>query len=241
MYSTDSPRSFREVSSSAWRSVGRTSAPGVFLLDEPLSNLEPRLRYDLRHELHLLQRRIQATMIMVTHDQSEALTFGERVVVMDRGMVQQVDRPDVLYERPCNRFVAGFIGWPPMNFLAGRVSCQDGTCRFVGNDGALVFPSPVFIDWKQAEGRAVELGIRPDHVSLAGTSESGSLRMRVELIESLGSAALVTCRREAMRVTARVGPRPAVVVGEEVMVNFDMAQAYLFDAVSGLSVLASAS
>lgn len=213
--------------------------PAVFLLDEPLSNLEPRLRYDLRHELHLLQRRIQATMIMVTHDQSEALTFGERVVVLDRGMVQQVDRPDVLYARPCNRFVAGFIGWPPMNFLAGRVSSQDGTWRFVGNDGALVLPGPDSINWNQAEGRSVELGIRPDHVSLGKPERDQGLRMRVELIESLGSAALVTCRREAMRVTARVGVRPAVSVGEEVTVNFDMAQAYWFDAVSGQSVPAS--
>jgi multiple sugar transport system ATP-binding protein len=215
--------------------------PAVFLLDEPLSNLEPRLRYDLRRELHLLQQRLDATMITVTHDQAEALTFGERVVVMDRGIVQQADRPEVLYERPCNRFVAGFIGWPPMNFLPGRVSSQDGVLQFVTQAGVLALPPGLSVDWKQAEGRGLELGIRPEHVSLTATPAPGaSLGMTVELIESLGGSALVTCRREAMRVTARVGPRPSVAVGQGAEVAFDMAQVYLFDAVSGLCVPARA-
>lgn len=215
--------------------------PAVFLLDEPLSNLEPRLRYDLRRELHLLQQRLQATMITVTHDQTEAVTFGERVVVMERGIVQQADRPEVLYERPCNRFVAGFIGWPPMNFLRGRVSSEKGVLHFLTDAGMLVRPPALSVDWKQAEGRTLELGIRPEHVSLAATPVPGqSLGMTVELIESLGGSVLVTCRREAMQVTARVGPRPPVAVGQVVEVVFDMAQVYLFDVVSGLCVPAPA-
>jgi multiple sugar transport system ATP-binding protein len=213
--------------------------PAVFLLDEPLSNLESRLRYDLRRELHLLQRRLHATMITVTHDQTEALTFGERVVVLDRGVVQQVDRPEVLYERPCNRFVAGFIGWPPMNFLAGHVSNQDGSGRFIIDDASLVLPGSISIDWKQAEGRALELGIRPEHVSLATTRAEGSLAMQVSLIESLGGATLVTCRRGSLQVTARVGPRVAMRIGDEVAVDLDMAHVYIFDAASGRN-LASA-
>jgi multiple sugar transport system ATP-binding protein len=160
---------------------------------------------------------------------------------MDRGIVQQADRPEVLYERPCNRFVAGFIGWPPMNFLPGRVSSPDGVLQFVSQAGVLVLPPGLSVDWKQAEGRGLELGIRPEHVSLTTTPAPGaSLGMTVELIESLGGSALVTCRREAMRVTARVEPRPSVEVGQVVEVAFDMAHVYLFDAESGLCVPARA-
>ena len=97
----------------------------VFLLDEPLSNLDSRLRLEMRRELHLLHQRLRATMFYVTHDQEEALTLGDRVAVLDRGQIQQVDRPDVLYERPANRFVAGFIGWPAMNLLDGVLLCEN--------------------------------------------------------------------------------------------------------------------
>src|SRR6185369_2494886 len=100
--------------------------PAAFLLDEPLSNLDPGLRHEMRRELHWLQRRLQATMLYVTHDQVEAMTLGDRVVVLDHGTAQQVGRPLDLYERPANRFVAGFLGWPPMNFLDGRLVRRDG-------------------------------------------------------------------------------------------------------------------
>src|SRR5438876_11721728 len=103
--------------------LGRAIArqPDVFLLDEPLSQLDGRLRAELRHELHLLQGRLRKTMIYVTHDQAEAMTLADRLVVIDRGAIQQVGRPQEVYERPCNRFVAGFLGWPAMNFIDGRL------------------------------------------------------------------------------------------------------------------------
>src|SRR5262249_23521310 len=96
--------------------------PAVFLLDEPLSNLDAGLRLEMRREVHLLQRRLPATMVYVTHDPAEALALGDKVVVLDQGRVQQADSPTGLYERPANRFVAGFVGWPPMNFLDGRLA-----------------------------------------------------------------------------------------------------------------------
>ena len=126
-----------------------------------------------------------------------------------------------------------------MNFLPGRVSSPDGVLQFVRPAGMLVLPPGLSVDWKQAEGRGLEMGIRPEHVSLAATP-GASLGMTVELIESLGGSALVTCRREAMRVTARVEPRPSVEVGQVVEVAFDMAHVYLFDAESGLCVPARA-
>lgn len=212
--------------------------PAVFLLDEPLSNLEPRLRTDLRRQLHLLQRRLDATMIAVTHDPIEALTFGERVAVLDGGVLQQAARPQELYERPGNRFVAGFIGWPPMNFLAGRVTVHDNEPRLSTEIGSLTLPADVLTACKAA---SIEVGIRPEHLTLAATAVPGrSLALAVELIEPLGDSTLVTCRRETVRLTARVAGRPAWSVGEMVEVVFDMARIYLFESMSGRCLTAGA-
>src|SRR5262245_34433799 len=112
--------------------------PAAFLLDEPLSNLDARLRTEMRRELHLLHRRLRATMIYVTHDQTGALPPGDRLVVLHRGVAQQADAPLAVYERPANRFVAGFIGWPPMNFMDGQLVGQDGRPGFATRD--LVLP-----------------------------------------------------------------------------------------------------
>ena len=111
--------------------------PAVFLLDEPLSNLDARLRMEMRRELHLLHRRLRATMVYVTHDQEEALTLGDRVVLLDRGEVQQADRPETLYNQPANRAAAAFIGWPPMNFLAGGLVEEDGRLSLANGDTAV--------------------------------------------------------------------------------------------------------
>src|SRR4029077_13232129 len=106
--------------------------PAAFLLDEPLSNLDWRLRTELRRELHLLQRRLQATMVYVTHDQTEAMTLGDRVAVLDQGVLQQAARPEELYAKPRNRFVAGFIGSPPMSFLDGELRQGPSGLQFLG-------------------------------------------------------------------------------------------------------------
>ena len=158
--------------------------PAVFLLDEPLSNLDARLRLEMRRELHLLHRRLRATMIYVTHDQDEAVTLGQRVVVLDQGAVRQVDRPEALYDRPVDRFVAGFLGWPPMNFLDGELSAVDDRLIFGDRDVSLVMSTRP--DWRTFTSRPLTLGIRPEDVELAEGPGEGRLSMEVRLVERPG-------------------------------------------------------
>ncbi len=178
--------------------------PAVFLFDEPLSNLDARLRLEMRRELHLLHRRLRATMVYVTHDQEEALTLGDRVVLMDRGEIQQANRPEVLYDRPANRAAAAFIGWPPMNFLQGRLLEEDGRLVLADGDGAIALDEQRD-EWRPFAGREVELGVRPEHVRVTPV---GSAEVRV--VERFGPFRLATLRYGAWTVTARMdGPAPA--------------------------------
>jgi ABC-type sugar transport system ATPase subunit len=142
--------------------------PAVFLLDEPLSNLDARLRREMRRELYQLHHRWQTTMVYVTHDQTEAMTLGERIVVMNHGEIQQTGSPLDVYQRPRNRFVAEFVGTPPMSFLPGRVTIEDGKPRFegCGVTSELRRPcSPTAMAAAKARTR-VELGVRPEDVRL---------------------------------------------------------------------------
>src|SRR5438132_4978686 len=152
--------------------------PAAFLLDEPLSNLDAKLRLQTRAEIAQLHQRLTATMIYVTHDQIEAMTLGDRIVVLDAGKVQQIDTPLNLYRKPAKKFVAGFIGSPPMNFVDGRL--QDG--KFVSEDGQISFPG----DRRPATGDRLTLGVRPEHVSI-GTGAPYTL----DLVELVGNEAFV--------------------------------------------------
>jgi multiple sugar transport system ATP-binding protein len=213
--------------------------PAVFLLDEPLSNLDAPLRDELRRELHLLQRRLRVTMIYVTHDQVEALTLGDRVAVLRDGRAQQIDKPLVLYQRPCNRFVAGFLGWPRMNFLDGQLCCREGVWSLAGGGNELPLPATVGVTWRSLAGREVTLGIRPQHLSLASRPEetAGRLLMEVSLVESLGEDRLLTLQRDGWQVVAQVnGPPHQVTAGQRVEVAFDATNSHLFDAATGLTV-----
>jgi multiple sugar transport system ATP-binding protein len=233
--------------------LGRAIAaqPEVFLLDEPLSQLDSQLRAELRHELHLLQRRLRATMIYVTHDQAEAMTLADRVAVLDRGVLQQVDRPLAVYEKPCNRFVAGFLGWPAMNFAEGRLLLIGQGLSFIieGPAGSkspawrLPVPASQAAAWAPYIGQPLTLGIRPEDVRLAQTGETEArLAMEVVLIEPLGHATLVTFERDGWQLTARLPAwragdgRLEIVVQRSVEVFFDMERAYLFDRGTGLAL-----
>jgi multiple sugar transport system ATP-binding protein len=222
--------------------------PAAFLLDEPLSNLEPGLRHELRRELHLLQRRLRATMLYVTHDQVEAMTLGDRVVVMDRGRVQQADPPAVLYERPVNRFVAGFIGWPPMSFLDGRLTRDDrGEPAFLSEGRLLPLPAELV---GAADGREATLGLRPENVVVGDVCKDGPaapdgarpcrLSMEVLLVESLGATRLVTLRRGGWQLLAQTDGRPAPRERQAVEVVLDMTRAHVFDRASGLALIGGA-
>jgi multiple sugar transport system ATP-binding protein len=205
--------------------------PAVFLLDEPLSNLDARLRLEMRRELHLLHRRLRATMIYVTHDQDEAMALGQRVVVLDQGVIRQVDSPPVLYDQPADRFVAGFIGWPPMNLLDGELVESEEGLIFRNQDLRLVVTGRP--DWRTYAGRPLTLGIRPEDVRLAAGPAEGQPVLEVRLVERLGSLTLLTLARGSGTLTARLAVLPAVGEGDAVVVAFDWTRAHLFDPATG--------
>jgi multiple sugar transport system ATP-binding protein len=210
--------------------------PAAFLLDEPLSSLDARLRAEMRRELHLLHGRLQATMIHVTHDQVEALTLGDRVVVLHRGVAEQVDRPAALYERPCNRFVAGFIGWPPMNFLDGVFVLQDGAGRFAAGEFLLPVPAAVAGRWRPFVGRPLTLGIRPENLRLLEGPADEAVGMETVLAEPLGATYLVTLQRHGWQGTALTDGKRMFAGRESVVVGFDLERAHLFDRATGLAL-----
>jgi ABC-type sugar transport system ATPase subunit len=222
--------------------LGRALArrPGVLLLDEPLAGLDAPLRAEMRRELHLLRRRFPATMLYVTHDQEEALALGDRVGVLDRGVLQQVDRPAVLYRCPANRFVAGFLGWPPINTLDGRLIEAGGRLRFEGAAGSLPVPPARQEAWRPLAGRQAVLGVRPEHVRPAtpGGDDSGAvLEMEVRLDEPAGPFRLLALARGGWAVTARLpAGGPPAAAGDRVRVELDLAGAHLFDPDTGAAL-----
>jgi multiple sugar transport system ATP-binding protein len=205
--------------------------PAVFLLDEPLSNLDARLRWEMRRELHLLHRRLRATMIYVTHDQDEAMALGERVVVLDRGVIRQADRPQDLYHKPRDRFVAGFLGWPPMNLLDGELSAVEGRLRFGNAEVGLSLADRP--EWQEFAGGLRTLGVRPEDVRLADEPGESRLGMEVQWIERLGPVPWATLTTASWTVTARGPFAAALHEGARVFVAFDLARAHLFDPATG--------
>ncbi len=211
--------------------------PAVYLLDEPLAALDARLRLELRHDLHLLQRRFRATMLYVTHDQEEAAALGDRVAVFDRGVLQQVDAPAALCDRPVNRFVAGFVGWPPMSFLAGKLVGDAGRLSFTGDGVALEVPPERRKAWAAHAGRAAEIGVRAEDARLVPADSAGTMVVEVRRAEALGRAWLLSLTRGSWELTARTdGPPPAE--GSRAAVLVDLSRAHLFDPATGRALLA---
>lgn len=213
--------------------------PDVFLLDEPLSGLDAPLRAEMRRELHLLHRRLRTTMIYVTHEQAEAMVLGDRVAVLQEGILQQMDRPEVLYDHPRNRFVAGFVGWPPMNFVDGQVVTQAGQLGFqAANDW---FP------WEGADvpdlkpGQPVTLGLRPHKVTLGQVPESIALTMEVSAVEKRGEQQLLTLQRPGWQLTALLDCSTPAVEQQTMTVSWDMKQAHWFDRSTGMNLSRAAS
>jgi len=203
--------------------------PAAFLLDEPLSNLDAVLRVEMRAELARLHARLGATMLLVTHDQEEATTLGERIVVLRHGAVEQIGGPDELYERPATLFVAGFLGSPAMNALP---------CVAVGSDGALGLPGGTSLGADElpvrVPPRPVVLGVRPEHLELV-PAESGDLRGRVEVEERLGRETLLHVGgEEGLTLRVLVPRETRVELGEQVGLRARRDHLHVFDAASGL-------
>jgi multiple sugar transport system ATP-binding protein len=209
--------------------------PQVFLFDEPLSNLDAQMRVSMRREIARLHQELKVTMIYVTHDQVEAMTLGDRIVVMNKGHVMQIDTPINLYEKPKNRFVAGFIGNPAMNFVSGTV---EGGGRFVaeGGDWELNLPTRVADSLAGVRGTAITLGIRPEAVSVAAPSDvaPASTTARLDLVESLGNETFIYARAGRHDITARVGlPQPLPPIGSNIVLAFNLDRAHFFANDSG--------
>jgi multiple sugar transport system ATP-binding protein len=202
--------------------------PQAFLLDEPLSNLDAQLRIETRFELARLHRRLGATMVYVTHDQVEAMTLGDRIAVLRGGVLQQVAAPLDLYRRPANRFVAGFIGSPPMNFVSGAIETGRGDPRFVGRAIVVTLPAHALA----LSGRAV-LGVRPQQLVIGAAPADGA-GAEVAAVEPLGSEQIVHLVAGEERLAAVVPPDRPLRVGERVTVHVAPDAAHLFDAESGV-------
>ena len=202
--------------------------PKVFLMDEPLSNLDAKLRVQMRIEISKIHQRLGATIIYVTHDQTEAMTLGTRIVVMKDGIVQQVDTPQNLYQKPGNLFVAGFMGSPQMNFLDAEIK-ENGSdlVAKIGND-EVVIPAEkakVLKD-KGYVGKTVVMGIRPEAVA---DYASGSMSSIVKVYELLGAEVFLYFDVNGTQITARVDPRTTAKTGDPISFDFDMDKAHFFD------------
>ncbi|TMB63457.1 MAG: sn-glycerol-3-phosphate ABC transporter ATP-binding protein UgpC [Chloroflexi bacterium] len=209
--------------------VGRAIArePAVFLMDEPLSNLDAKLRIQTRAMLQKLHQRLRRTTIYVTHDQVEAMTMGDRIAVMSEGVLQQLDTPEALHERPVNVFVAGFIGSPAMNFFPGKVSRQDG--EIVADAG--FFRAPLRGKAEESIGKEVILGVRPEDIDDLSTTQGQRLPVdtKVEVVEFLGNELQLMLSADSQTFIARVSTETQTKPGATLRVGFDLRKLHVFD------------
>jgi len=212
--------------------------PTVFLLDEPLSNLDAKLRVQVRTEISELQRRTGTTMIYVTHDQVEAMTLGVRIAVIHQGRLQQVSAPRQLYERPANVFVAGFIGSPPMNVFPTRLTLDDhgATMMTVGDQAVPVTPEHLSTEGvRGCVGRSLSAGVRPEAFGLVGEGVAGAIVAEVESLEYLGHETLLSVRPglsgdgQRPLLVARLPGMITAVPGAHIRLQIDGRHVYLFD------------
>lgn len=195
----------------------------VFLFDEPLSNLDAKLRADLRVELKLLHQRLKNTMIYVTHDQIEAMTLADRIAIMKDGLIQQLDSPHEIYNRPVNKYVADFIGSPSMNFFDGNVASGNFTC------GDMTVPLAGYEYIKSGDVNAnVWFGIRPEHI-VVGEDAPFNIDIDVEIVEPMGSDTLVWTTLNEKPFRLRMDGQATVKTGDKMRIGFDPARASMFD------------
>ncbi|MGD9014483.1 MAG: sn-glycerol-3-phosphate ABC transporter ATP-binding protein UgpC [Candidatus Omnitrophota bacterium] len=215
--------------------VGRAIVrkPMVFLFDEPLSNLDAKLRVQMRTEIHKLHIRLQTTMIYVTHDQTEAMTMGDRIAVLKDGVLQQVDTPITVYDQPKNKFVAGFIGSPPMNFMTGRIIKRDS--RFYFDEGKIEVKLVEDMRKKLSPyiNKELFLGIRSediyDKLFISEAPPENIVRVNCEVVEPMGSEVYLHLNTGLHTFVARVGAHDQPKVNQDLEVVFDMSKVHFFD------------
>ena len=216
--------------------------PKVFLMDEPLSNLDAKLRVQMRIEISKIHQRLGATIIYVTHDQTEAMTLGTRIVVMKDGVVQQVDTPQNLYQKPGNLFVAGFMGSPQMNFLDAVISEKGGNLIAKVGEHELVIPAAKAKALKDGGyvGKTVVLGIRPEDIHdsqmFIEASPSVPMTSTVKVYELLGAEVFLYFDVDGTQITARVDPRTTAKTGDPIKFAFDMEKSHFFDKETELTI-----
>lgn len=217
--------------------------PKVFLMDEPLSNLDAKLRVQMRTEISKLHHKLQTTFIYVTHDQTEALTMGTRIVVMKNGFVQQIDTPLNLYNKPCNMFVAGFIGSPQMNFVTCKATDKNGDIYLEFGGNSIKLPQGVAAKVKDADclEKEVVLGIRPedlhDEESFISLNPDAVIDADVEVTEMMGAETYLYLKVHGEAFTARVNPRSTAAVGDKIKIGVDVNKIHLFDKDTELAIL----
>ncbi|MGK5029561.1 ABC transporter ATP-binding protein [Janthinobacterium sp. DSP2-3-3] len=213
--------------------------PSLFLFDEPLSNLDAKLRVEMRAEIKLLHQRLKATIVYVTHDQIEAMTMGDLIAVMKDGVVQQLGTPQEIYDNPANLFVAGFIGSPSMNFITVKPVIEGGevlvSIENAGKSMRLALPFDAE-KLRSYAGRDVILGVRPEQItdmSSAHGDVGQELGCLIDLVEPTGPDTLLTTRLNGAAVTCRTHPREAVLPGQTMQLSFNLSKAAMFDPANG--------
>ncbi len=211
--------------------------PKVFLFDEPLSNLDAKLRSQMRIELQKLHREINATMIYVTHDQTEAMTLGNRIAVLNKGKLMQLDTPLHLYNKPANQFVAGFIGSPTMNFMKGSIKNNDGYYFIHGSAECRIFlGADIPVAVKLYTDKSVQIGIRPEHIFICGENEGGNspdCRLQIMAYENMGNEQLVYLSLAGQTLIVRRPPVETTDIGKETGIRFLAEKIVYLDATSG--------
>jgi multiple sugar transport system ATP-binding protein len=216
--------------------VGRAIVrePKVFLFDEPLSNLDAKLRVQMRSEISKLHQRLQTTFIYVTHDQTEAMTMATRIAVINKGLLLQLDTPQMLYDKPNNLFVAGFIGSPAMNFFPAKLTVSGSKVTVETDTFKVNIPDAFSGPYKNLDGKSVIFGIRPENIhdpEFAPVNINGEkVSVKVDVTELMGNETLLYLVNGKNTFIARVDPRSKKRVGDEIQVVFDMDKFHIFDA-----------
>jgi len=216
--------------------------PKVFLFDEPLSNLDAKLRVQTRTQISKLHKNLEATMIYVTHDQVEAMTMGDRIVVMKDGVIQQIDTPLQLYNHPANKFVAGFIGSPAMNFISGTLTAENGLTFQSEKHGLAVILIPEIAEkLKTYRDKKIWLGIRPEDLRDASGNKSPEvlqeIRVELSVVEPMGNEIFLYFDLDGIQFTSRIPSREKPNHGDVVSLFIDRSKLHFFDAESEISLL----